>query len=205
MRTDLTARRTRRIAVLGMLLVLVAPAAPAQALDHSWKWAKRYTDVSAANRTWQHRTPSVATGNKSAYELSAKRNRKDHSRGRAAAARKSTFEALQANGVHVQFFGKVRESDNDPMPRLKVYVHCVGELEDEWVYMGRRKVKPSTASELLKRTITAEDCETQTVDGVMVQLVTGERGDRRRRTVFLEKAELWFGGAVIWNEDFTTP
>ena len=84
-------------------------------------------------------------------------------------------------------------------------MHCVGELESEWVLIGQKVVAASTNDDTLRREITAEDCETQTEDGVMLQVMTGERGDRHRRTVFLQRAELGPLGAAVWTEDFTTP
>jgi len=43
------------------------------------------------------------------------------------------------------------------------------------------------------------------VDGVMLQVLAGDEGQRRKRTVFLERAELWQGGSATWTEDFTAP
>lgn len=195
-------RRTSWIVVPAVALAL---AAPAQALTYTWTWAPRYTDVSADNRTWDYRPPSAATGQKSVHELSARRDRGDQSKGRAEAARKTTFPPVNADAVRVTFFGKASEDDNDPLARLKVYVHCVGELEDEWVLVGQKEVAPNTTGDLLRRTISVEDCPSQTEDGLMLQVMTGERGDRRRRTVFLQSAELRQGGGAVWSEDFTTP
>lgn len=178
-------------------------AAPAAALSYAWPWAEKYTDVSLDNRTFVHRQPSAETGQKSAHELSARRNRGDDSRGRAAAAVRSSFDPVFAQRVRVTYFGRPAEGDNDPLARLKVYVHCVGETETEWVLVGGRDVDASTASQTLSRAITTEDCETQTENGVMLQVLTGERGDRKRRTVFLERAELGELGAPVWVEDFT--
>lgn len=177
----------------------------AQALTYPWSWAPRHTDVDADNRTWEYRAPSAATGQKAVHELSARRNRGDDSKGRAEAARRTTFAAVQADSVRVSFFGRSAEADNDPAARLKAWVHCVGELESEWVLAGGKDVAPNTNSDLLRRSITEEDCPSRTIDGVMLQVLTGERGDRRRRTVFLEKAELWQGGAATWTEDFSAP
>ena len=187
----------------GGALIVSLSAAPAAALSYEWPWAEKYTDVSLANRTFAHRPPSTETGQKSAHELSARRNRGDDSRGVAAAAVRSSFDPVFAQRVRVTFFGRVAETENDPTARLKVYVHCVGETDTEWVLVGGKSVDASTASQTLSRAITVEDCETQTENGVMLQVTTGERGDRKRRTVFLERAELGELGAPVWVEDFT--
>jgi hypothetical protein len=84
-------------------------------------------------------------------------------------------------------------------------VHCVGELESEWVLVGGKDVTPNTNSDLLQRSITTEDCPSQTVDGVMLQVMAGDVGQRRKRTVFLKLAQLWQGGSATWTEDFTAP
>lgn len=196
-----------KVRATGLTVVVVGTltVGSAAALTYSWSWAPRYTDVSADNRTWEYRPPSAATGQKSVHELSARRDRGDDSKGRAEAARKTTFDPVQATGVRVSFFGRSSEADNDPVARLKVYVHCVGELESEWVLVGGKDVAPNTNSDLLQRSITTEDCPSQTVDGVMLQVLTGERGDRHRRTVYLERAELRQGGSASWTEDFTAP
>lgn len=197
-------KRPSRALVPVLLLGLALPVSAAVALDDDWPWAPAYTDVSEDNRTFRYRNPSAATGQKSAHELSAVRNRGDRSKGRAEAAVKATFPQVLADKVRVWFFGKVSEQDNEPLARLKVYVHCVGEVEDEWVLVGQKVVKAETADDVLERSITVEDCETQTEDGVMLQVMTGERGDRQRRTVFLKRAELGPQGAAVWTEDFTT-
>ena len=198
-------KRPPRALVPVLLLGLALPATPAAALTYPWEWAPAYTDVIEDNRTFRHRTASAATGQKSAHELSARRNRGDRSKGRAEAAVKATFPQVFADKVRVWFFGKVSETDNEPLARLKVYVHCVGEVEDEWVLVGQKVVSATTGDDFLQRSITVEDCETQTEDGVMLQVMTGERGDRQRRTVFLKRAELGPQGAAVWTEDFTTP
>lgn len=118
---------------------------------------------------------------------------------------KARFEPVFADRLRVSFFGKAGEAENEPLARLKAYVHCVGELESEWVLIGQKVVAASTNDDTLRRDITVEDCETQTEDGVMLQVMTGERGDRHRRTVFLQRVELGPLGAAVWTEDFTTP
>jgi hypothetical protein len=194
-----------RILVLAVALAAALPSGSAVALPHTWSSADRYTDVSNDNRTFAYRTPSVQTGQKSAYELSARRNRGDDSKGRAEAAQKSRFEAVLADNLRVTFFGRSNESENDPLAKLRVYVHCVGEIESEWVLIGQKVVTPSTTDDLIQRAITVEDCESQTENGLMLQVLAGERGDRKLRTVFLQRAELKQGGAAVWTEDFTTP
>lgn len=191
--------------LVALVLVLAVPPGSAAAISGPWPWADKYTDVAPANRTFTHRTPSAETGQKSAHELSARRDRGDDSRGRAAAAVRKRFEPVFADRLRVSFFGRSAEAAVDPSARLKAYVHCVGELDSEWVLVGGKDVAPNTSSDQLDRAITVEDCETQTEDGVMLQVVTGERGDRKRRTVFLERAELGPLGAPVWTEDFTTP
>lgn len=193
------------VAAVLTLAMALAPSGPVSAISGPWPWADNHTDVSPANRTFQYRTPSAATGQQGAHELSARRNRNDDSRGRAAAAVKRKFEAVFADRLRVHFFGRAAEAAVDPSAKLKAYVHCVGELDSEWVLVGGKDVQPSTTSDTLDRAITVEDCETQTEDGVMLQVVTGERGDRKRRTVFLQRAELGPLGAAVWTEDFTTP
>lgn len=205
---DRWTRMPARVPATGATLVLVGAltVGSAAALTYPWSWAPRYTDVSADNRTWEYRPPSAATGQKSVHELSARRDRGDHSKGRAEAARKTILDnAVQATGVRVTFFGRSSEADNDPTARLKAYVHCVGETESEWVLAGGKDVAPNTTSDVLQRSITTEDCPSQTVDGVMLQVLTGERGDRRRRTVHLERVELRQGGSATWTEDLTAP
>ncbi len=197
--------KTTRLTLVPLVLTLALPLGPATAISGPWPWADNYTDVSAANRTFQYRTPSAETGQKSAHELSARRNKGDDSRGRAAAAVKKRFEAVFADRLRVGYFGRTAETGLDPPARLKAYVHCVGELDSEWVLLGGTEVLSSTSSTQLDRAITVEDCETQTEDGVMLQVVTGERGDRKRRTVFLERVELGPLGAPVWTEDFTAP
>ncbi len=187
------------------VLAAALPVGSAAALTHQWSWADRYTDVGADNRTFAYRAPSAQTGQKSAHELSARRNRGDDSKGRAEAAVKTRFSAVFAESLRVSFFGRSSEAATDPPARIKAYVHCVGELESEWVLVGGKDVAPNTSSDQLTRAITVEDCETQTEDGVMLQVLTGERGDRKKRTVFLERAELGPLGAAVWAEDFTSP
>lgn len=196
------ARLSCSVAVAAMGLAL---GAPAQALSHTWEEAPRFTDVAPANLTWQYRAPSAETGQKSAHELSARRNSNDSSPGRAKAARKSTFTAVPAASVRVTFFGKASEDENDPVARLKVWVHCVREGGGEWLMVGRKDVATNTTGETLRRKISTDACPSQRVDGVVLQVLLGEEGDIDRRTVFLQSAELWQGGAATWTEDFTTP
>jgi hypothetical protein len=198
-------RRTRWIAVLLGLLVVGIGVGPAGALSSSWGWADNFTDVSAAGRTFTYRTPSVETGMKSAHELSARRDKGDTSKGRAEAAVKTRFAAVSADHARVTYFGRDAEAGYDTPATLKLYVHCRGELDADWVLLGRTDVAPNTNDAVFRRSITVEDCDTLTVDGMMLQVLTGERGDRRLRTVFLKAAEVRQGGAAVWSEDFTTP
>lgn len=104
-----------------------------------------------------------------------------------------------------RLFGRDAEAGNDPAATRKLYVHCRGELDSEWVLLGRTDVLATTNVAQFTRSMTVEDCDTLTVDGMMLQVLTGERGDRRRRTVFLQTAEVRQGGSAVWSEDFTTP
>jgi hypothetical protein len=199
-------RRTVAVAVTVMgLVIAIVSTGSAAALSSTWDWADHYTDVGANGRTFIFRTPSVETGMKSAYELSARRDKADTSKGRAQAAVKTRFGAVTGDAARVTYFGRAAEADNDPVATLKMYVHCRGELDSEWVLLGRTDVTPNTNSAQFTRSMTAEDCDTLTVDGMMLQVLTGERGDRRRRTIFLQSAEVRQGGAAVWTEDFTTP
>jgi hypothetical protein len=197
--------RRSLVAAVAAAVVAASLAGSAAALSGTWSWADHYTDVNADNRTFGYRPPGAATGMQAAHELSARRNRGDASKGRAEAAVKTSFPPLTADAVRVVSFGRDAEADNDPVAVLRVYVRCVGELDTDWTLAGRTDVTPNTSERTLRRRITVEDCETQTVNGLMLQVLTGERGDRRRRTVFLRSAELLLGGAAVWTEDFSTP
>lgn len=186
-------------------LVLALTAGSAVALTYQWTWAEKYTSVNGANRVFAYHAPDAVTAQQPAHELSARRNKNDDSDGRARAAVRTTFDPVFTDKVRVTYFGRSAEATLDPSARLRVWVHCLGELENEWVRVGQQNVPPNTSGSLLERDITVEDCESQTVDGVMLQVLAGEQGQRRKRTVFLQRAELWQGGAAVWTEDFTAP
>lgn len=196
--------RSRALGPL-VALVLALAAGSAVALTYQWTWAEKYSSVSGANRVFAYHAPDAVTAQQPAHELSARRHKNDDSDGRARAAVKTTFDPVFASSVRVTYFGRSAEATLDPPARLRVWVHCVGELETEWVRVGQQDVPPNTSGSLLERDITVEDCETQTVDGVMLQVLAGEQGQRRKRTVFLQRAELRQGGAAVWTEDFTAP
>lgn len=189
--------------VLGpvVALVLALTAGSAVALNYQWPWAEKYTNVREGNRVFVHRPPSVETAQQAAHELSARRNKNDDSERRARAAVRARFSSVFADKLRVSYFGRSAEAGLKPLAELRVWVHCDGELEDEWVRVGQVEVTASGG--VLESDITVEDCESQTVNGVMLQVLAGGEGQRRKRTVFLRRAELWQGGAAAWTEDFT--
>ncbi len=193
----------KRLITAALLLGLMAD--PAGALSSNWSWADNYTTVGMDRREFRYRAPSAETGNRSVHELSARRNAGDNTAGRAEAAVKTRFNARTADAVRVHFFGKNAEADNDPTARLEVWVHCLGELDSEWVNLGGKDVAPNTSPDTVNRPITVEDCATMTVDGLMLQVQAGRRGDRKKRTVFLTQAQVRQGGSDVWTEDFRTP
>ena len=189
--------------LIAMSLCLLGPATGAGAITESWSVATRFTD--AAGTTFQHRPASAETAQQAAFELSARHPRGDAPRGRAAAAVKARFSGVIADNVVIIYFGRNQEAANDPVAQLRVYVHCDGEIEDDWAFVGRKDVLPSTSGDTMAKSITPEDCETQLIDGLMLQVLTGEANDRRRRTVFLRRAELRQSATPVWTEDFTVP
>lgn len=190
---------------LVVALVLALSAGSATALTYQWTWAEKYTNVNGANRVFAYHAPDAVTAQQPAHELSAKRNKNDDSERRARAAVWTTFTAVSTDSVRVTHFGRDAEAALDPPARLRVWVHCLGELEEQWVLVAKRNVAANTTPAVLDGDITAEDCETQRVDGVMLQVMAGDEGQRRKRTVFVQRAELRQGGTAVWTEDFTAP
>jgi hypothetical protein len=186
-------------------LVLAVTAGAALALTYQWPWAEKYSNVNGANRVFAYHAPDAVTAQQPAHELSARRDKNDDSERRARAAVRARFAGVSADGVRVTYFGRTAETGLDPVARLRVWVHCDGELVDAWVRVGQTDVATTTAPVVLVSSITVEDCETQAVDGVMLQVLAGDEGQRRKRTVFLQRAELWQGGSATWTEDFTAP
>jgi hypothetical protein len=199
--------RWTRVRAAGSTVVVVGAltVGSAAALTYQWSWAEKYSNVNATNRVFAYHAPDAVTAQQPAHELSARRDKNDDSAHRARAAVRARFPAVSADGVRVTSFGRTAEAGLDPPARLRVWVHCDGELVDEWVRVGQTDVATTTNAVVLVSGISVEDCETQTVDGVMLQVMAGDEGQRRKRTVFLKRAELWQGGAATWTEDFTAP
>lgn len=187
------------VAVVALVLALTGGSA--LALNYQWSWAEKFTTVNDDRRVFVHRPPSAETAQQGAHELSARRNKNDDSERRARAAVRARFQAVFVDKVRVSHFGRSAEAGLTPPARLRVWVHCDRELEDEWVRVGQMDV--TTSGGVLEGEITVEDCESQTVNGVMLQVLAGGEGQRKKRTVFLRRAELWRDGAAVWTEDFT--
>lgn len=199
--------RWTRVRAAGSTVVVVGAltVGSAAALTYQWSWAEKYSNVADANRVFAYHAPDAVTAQQPAHELSARRDKNDDSERRARAAVRARFSAVSADGVRVTYFGRTAEAGLDPPARLRVWVHCDGELVDAWVRVGQTDVAATSDAAVLVSSITVEDCDTQTVDGVMLQVMAGDEGQRRKRTVFLKRAELWQGGAATWTEDFTAP
>jgi len=199
--------RWTRVRATGATVVVVGAltVGSAAALTYQWSWADKFTNVAATNRVFAYHAPDAATAQQPAHELSARRDGDDASEHRARAAVRARFSAVSADGARVTYFGRPAETGLDPPARLRVWVHCDGELVDAWVRVGQTDVAATTNAVVLVSSITVEDCDTQTVDGLMLQVMAGDEGQRRKRTVFLKLAQLWQGGSATWTEDFTAP
>lgn len=199
-------KRPSRALVPALLLSLALPALPAGALTYTWEWAGgRFTTVSDDRRVFAYHAPDAATAQQPAHELSARRNRNDDSDGRARAAVKADVDPVNVDSVRVRYFGRPAETGLTPSARLRIWVHCVGELADIWVRVGQTDVAAVTNPADLVADVTVEDCESQRVNGLMLQVLAGKDGQVRKRTVYLTRAELRQGGAAVWTEDFTAP
>lgn len=201
-------KKVQRAGIIGLLVaglvVSLAGSAAAVILRYSWSFeGGEYSNVDGANRTWEERQNAGNTGS-TAYQLSVRHPRGDQPRGKAEAAISTRFPFVTADGITVNFFGKPSEATNDPPAKIKVYVLCqLDELTNDWSYLGQQDVDASTLRQSITKPITVEDCETRAISGVMIQIIGGDRHDRKTRTVYLSYAKLTNGSVnPVWEEFF---
>lgn len=200
-------KQAQRAGIIGMLVagLVVSLAGSATAvLRNTWSFeGGEYSNVDGAYRTWEERQNAGNSG-RTAYQLSVRHPRGAEPRGKAEAAIATRFPFVTADGITVDFFGKPSEAANDPMAKIKVYVLCqLDELTNDWSYLGQQDVAPSTVAQTITEPITVEDCETRAISGVMIQVIGGDRHDRKTRTVFLSYAKLTNGSInPVWEEVF---
>jgi hypothetical protein len=199
-----------------LLLLLVAglvPAAVLLAAAGDWSVVTNdaeFTNVADGNRRWEFAAnPDRVVANGWRLAVRRPRNVARQPAGPAAVTIERRLRSpAQADLVRVVFFGRGTETVNRPNGELLAYVFCVSETpgDSDWVQVGSTSVVPAYTAQALEAPITVDDCPTQTIDAVRIQLEGAtRRRDFRWRTVFLTSAQLKLGGTTLYDDNFTVP
>jgi hypothetical protein len=197
-------------------LVALAGLLSASALPTDWTVVDNdpeWTNVNAANRIWRFEpNPERVVGNGWMLAVRRPRNPQQNPTDRPTfTIERKTISVgnqegpVQATKVAVRFMGSQIDARNRPRAELVVSVHCITELPGaEWAEIGSVESHGMLTAHSEEFEITQQDCASQTVDAVRVQILGATRKrDFRFRIVYLTGYQLYDGPGVINEDDFT--
>ncbi len=200
----------------GVALLLAAGGHASFAAPSDWAIVAsdaEFPNVGANDRIWRfEQNPERVVGN--GWMLAVRRprnpNQNPTDRPTVTIERMTTGTGnrpgpVHATKVHISFLGSGLDAKNRPRAELVVLVRCLTELPGaEWAEIGSIESHGLTTAHGEDFEITQQDCASQTIDAVRIQLLGATRKrDHRWRIVYLTRYQLFDAANVIEEDDFT--